>query len=157
MIPETKQGPNVITRCKQGSMMARVLKWPYNNTFYFVLLSFEVVELGIRFQACMGRLLKSLEVSAHQEKVGLNHIRTTNGNEPTAEERPCNCSYYCFYIIHPLYCLYCAEWISIAVWILSFLYGPQRSLSVQHSSQYLSHSEAQLATHFNNTPSAKIC
>lgn len=45
--------------------MAAVLKWLYNNTFLggvisFVQLSFEKVELGIHFEACIDRLLERL-------------------------------------------------------------------------------------------------
>lgn len=53
MIPETEQGPNVITRCKQASVMAAALKWLYSSNFRevidFAKSSIETEELKVPF------------------------------------------------------------------------------------------------------------
>lgn len=55
MIPETKQGPNVITRCKQASVMAAVLKWLYSSNFRevidFAKSSIETEELKLKWKS----------------------------------------------------------------------------------------------------------
>lgn len=53
MIPETEQGPNVITRCKQASVMAATLKWLHSSNFRevigFAKSSIETEELKASF------------------------------------------------------------------------------------------------------------
>lgn len=65
MIPETKQGPNVITRCKQASVMAAALKWLYGSNFCEVIdcakSSIETEELTVPFFS--GRYEPSVKTS----------------------------------------------------------------------------------------------